>query len=343
VRYTDEQSFHKAVKEGGGHPVCLLYGSEAYLIEKWAKILMGKGEDSVFNSQRLDGQNPDINALSDALEAMPFFAEEKRVLLDDLDASKLADADMKAIAEILADIPPSSKLIITAKSASFGESAPGKKLIKLAEEHGAAAKFTIRGQSDLVKFLQAGAKKQGCQLSGDLARYLIEICPADMLLLENELGKICAYAGEGEISRAHIDGVVIPKTEARAFDLQRLILAGKPGKALELLGNLFYLREDPIAILGALSMSFCDLYRARAAKDAGLSVAAMAKEYGYKSDYRVKKAFDNAGKISAAKARDAVILLEQSDAAMKSTGVDNKIYLEQLTVKLISLCGEGSR
>ena len=341
MRYTDEQSFHKGIKEGGGYPVCLLYGSEAYLIEKWAKTLMGKGEDSLFNSQRLDGQDPDVEALGDALEALPLFASEKRVLLDNLDASKLSDGDLKAMVALLSDIPPSSKLVITAKTPGFAESAAGKKLIKLAEEHGAGVKFAIRGQGDLVKFLQAGAKKLGCELSGDLARHLLEICPADMLLLENELKKVCAYTGQGPIQRGHIDGIVTAKTEARAFDLQRYILAGNAKKAMALLADLFYLREDPIAILGALSMSFCDLYRARAAKEAGQSVAAMAKEYGYKSDYRVKKAFENAGKLSLSRARRAVALLCEGDRTMKSTGVDNKITLEQLTVRLIALCGEG--
>ena len=303
---------------------------------------MGGGGDDPFNSQRLDGMAPDVQALWDALEALPLLAQQKRVLLDDLDISKLSVQDMQALSELLGDIPESSTLVITAKSASFAGSAGGKKLIALAIEHGGAVELSIRGQGDLVKFLQSGAKKLGCQLGGQAARHMLSICPADMLILQNELQKVCAYAGGGEISPEQIDAMVTPKTEARAFDLQRLILQGNAGKALELLAGLFFLREDPIAILGALSMSFCDLYRARISKDAGQGAAFMMKAYGCKSEYRAKKAFENAGKLSTQSARRAIKLLCESDAAMKSTGVDNKIYLEQLTVRLISVCG-GTR
>ena len=341
MRYTDENSFSKAVRSGISYRVYLLYGSEAYLIEKWAKTLMGKSVESAFNSLRLDGQAPDLEAIGDALEALPLFAEEKRVFLDDLDVSKLNERDMEAFSSMLSDIPESSTLIITAKSSSFAGSAAGKKLIKLTVEYGASVELSIRGQGDLVKFLQSAAKKLDCELSGDVARYMIGICPADMLLLENELKKVSAYAGGGELSRKHIDAVVIPKTEARAFDLQRHILGGNAKGALELLSGLFFFREDPIAILGAISSSFCDLYRARAAREAGQSPVAMTKEYGYKSEYRVKKAFENAGKLNIRAARRAMSLLCDVDQAMKSTSVDNKIYLEQLTIKLIAVCGEG--
>ena len=339
--YKDEQSFGKAVKDGADCRVYLLYGGEAYLIEKWAKTLMGSDADGPFNSQRLDGNNPDIRDIWDTLEALPLFAQQKRVLLDDLDVAKFSGDDMQAFCELLGDIPPSSTLVITAKSSSFAESAAGKKLIKLAEQHGAAVGLSVRGQGDLVKFLQAQAKKLGCQLSAQSARHLLGICPPDMLLLENELRKVCAYAGEGEVSTQHIDAMVTPKTEARAFDLQRQILQGNTRGALELLAGLFYLREDPIVILGALSMSFCDLYRARAARDAGQNTAFMLKNYDCKSEFRARKAFENSGRVTTENARRAVGMLCESDSAMKSTGVDNKVYLEQLAVRLIAVCGRG--
>jgi len=341
VRYTDELTFGKAIRAGAAYPVYLLYGSEPYLIEKWAKSLIGKGEGSPFNNQRLDGQNPDLSAVWGALEAMPLLAQEKTVHLDDLDPSALDARDLEDFAAMLADIPPSSRLIITAKAASFTGSSAGKKIIKLVEGHGAAVELSIRGRGELVKFLQAGAKRLGCELSGDSARHLIEICPADMRTLENELAKVCAFTGSGAIDREKINAVVTPKTEASAFELSQLILRGNIKGALELLGRLYYLREEPIAILGALSMSFCDLYRACAAKAAGLSAPDMVKTYGYKSEFRAKKAFQNTGRISLEAARKAVTVLRESDTAMKSEPGDTKIRLEQLTVKLAALCGEG--
>ena len=338
-RYKDEKSFRKALADGEKHRVILLYGSEAYLIEKWAKQLMGKSTDSTFDTVRIDGKNPDIGALWGALEALPLLAGEKRVLLDSLDVGKLNAQDLQSLCELLSDIAPSSTLVITAKTDALAQSAAGKKLIKQVEQSGAALELSIRGQGDLVKFLQAGAKKLGCELSGQTARYMLSICPADMLHLENEFRKVCAFAGGGQITQEQIDELVTPKIEARAFDLQKFILAGDAPRALGLLSKLFFLREDPIAILGALSMSFCDLYRARCARDAGQNISYMMKNFGYKSEFRASKAFENSSRLSTRAARRAVNLLCESDREMKSTGTDNKIHLEQLTIRLISVCG----
>lgn len=337
MRY-NEQSLSKAYKAGALSGVILLYGGETYLVEQWAKTLMGE-EDSPFNTQRLDGKKPDLDVLWDALQALPLFGGEKRVLLDGLEASSLNAQEQKEFAALLEEPSDSLLFVITAKEPGFGSSATGKKLIKLVEQRGSVAELAPRSAGDLVKFLTRQAKASGCELSPELARYLLQICPGEMQILENELAKICAYTGEGSITKAHIDGVAIPKIEARAFDLQKHILAGEPGKALSLLADLFQLREEPIAILGALSMSFCDLYRARCVRDAGGNQSSLAGDFGYKSEYRARRAFEQSGRLDTGTLREAVSLLCDCDRGMKSTGVDTRLRLEQLTVRLSGLCG----
>ena len=343
VRYANEQSFRAALKGGECYPVYLLCGGEPYLIEKWAATLLGSDSGSPFNAQRFDGTAPDIRAVWDALEALPLLMQEKTVLLSDLEPTKLSEDGLAMLAELTADIPQSSRLIITAKSPAFVTGATGKKLIKLIDEHGAVVQLATPGQAELVKFLQTKAKKQGCQLENPAAKHLLNICPADMHLLAGELDKVCAFVGEGEITRQAIDALVTPKTEASAFDLQRLILRGNIKGALELIARLLYLREEPIAIVAALAMGFCDLYRAKAACNAGQSLAGMVSAFGYKSEYRARKAFESATMLNIESARRASVLIRESERMLKSTGVSGKICLEQLTVRLAALCGEGGR
>ena len=340
MRYTNEQSFVKAYKSGERHNVCLLFGSETYLIELWAKKLLDGGDSSAFNFQRFDGRTPDLAALWDAAETLPLMAEQKQILLDGLEPAALSAQDIETFAALLGDFPESTLLVITAKSPDFPKSAAGKKLLELADRAGATVELGARSTGDLVSFLKSKASKQNCTLSTDVARYLLDICANDMQALDGELAKLCAYAG-GEITRAHIDAVAAPKTEARVFDLQKLILAGNAQKALELLSRLFALREEPIAILGTLSVSFCDLYLGRTVRDAGGGKDTLMREFGYKSEYRAIKAIENSVRLGTGQLRRTVILLCECDRKMKSTGADKKIYLEQLVINLIVLCGEG--
>ncbi len=63
---------------------------------------------------------------------------------------------------------------------------------------------------------------------------------------------------------------LVPKsTETTVFLLAGALVAGDYEKAYTLLDVLFYQREEPIAILGALATSYVDMYRVRAALESG--------------------------------------------------------------------------
>lgn len=335
--YKNEDSFARDFKTGEPNGLYFLYGSENYLIDAWAARLVKKvcGQPDAFNFQKLDGRRPDLDTLIDATEALPLMAESKCVLLDDIDASKLNAEQQKTLEELFADLNPACVLIVTAKPPVFDMSAAGaKKLIKLADTHGAAVELGSRGAAGLSAFIKAEAKKHGCEASTNICKYILQICENDMLTLKAEVAKICAYAGDGELVRVHVDAVATPKIEARVFDLSKAILAGNAQRAMEILANLFYLRESPVAVLAALIMSYVDLYRARIARDEGKSMADVMKLFGYKSEYRVKNAFS--GRLSAKRLRQCLACLYDCDIKMKSTGIDDRILLEQTVVLLLA-------
>jgi DNA polymerase-3 subunit delta len=155
-----------------------------------------------------------------------------------------------------------------------------------------------------------------------------------MQSLDSELAKICAYAGQGAtLTRAHVDAVAIPKTEARVFDISKCILSGNTQRAFEILDSLFYLRESPIAILATLTSAYADLYRARLAKDEGKSAAECAELFGYKNlAFRINNAYG--ARVSANALRKSLASLLDCDLKMKSTGADDKILLEKAVAEL---------
>jgi DNA polymerase-3 subunit delta len=121
------------------------------------------------------------------------------------------------------------------------------------------------------------------------------------------------------------------------FDLSRCILNGGTQRAFEILASLFYLREQPVAILAVLAMSYADLYRARVAKDEGKTPADVISAFGYRSGFRVNNAFS--ARISANAARQSLSILLDCDLKMKSTGLDDKILLEKAVAELFAVRG----
>ncbi|MCL2055998.1 MAG: DNA polymerase III subunit delta [Oscillospiraceae bacterium] len=342
MRFESEESLSKYQREQGIHGLCLLYGAEEYLVDAWKnRIIKPFRTAGAFGLHMLDGRSLDCDALYDAVESLPFGtpgsseAGEKCVVADDLDMSKLQPNDQDKLLDAAANLPPGCVLVITGKGAFDPKSAAAKKLIKLAGERGIAAELGSRGQSGLVQFLRNAAKRSGCELSAPLARYILELCGNDMNTLSNELQKICARAGYVQITREHIDDTATPRVEARVFDLSRAILNSRPSQVMDILADLFALREQPISILSVLSMSFVDLYRARNARDCGMTQNVFAQKFGYKSEYRVRSAYN--GRHSAVALAHALEALYRCDIKIKSTGIDGRVLIEQTVVKLLEL------
>lgn len=334
MHYKNEDEFSKSYRTDSASGVYLLYGSEEYLIDVWknkiAKPFSGEG---AFNLQRLEGRGLSCDNLYDAVEALPLMASRKCVVVEDLDVSKLPASEMAKLEEIVSDIPPDCILILTGKSAFDPKSANGKKLIKWVGASGSVVELGARGQAGLTAFVKNTAKRQGCELPTHLAQQIVSTCATDMNSLRREVEKVCACAGYGPITREHVESVAVPRTEARVFDLGKSILANQPKRAMNILADLFELREEPIAILSTLILSYVDLYRARIARDSGVSQAQVVERFSYRGrEFRVRNAFGS--RLSTAALREALETLYTCDRRMKSSGVDNKVLLEQTVIRL---------
>ncbi len=76
-----------------------------------------------------------------------------------------------------------------------------------------------------------------------------------MLVLTQEVQKLCAYQGEGEIAAAALEKLSIRQLDANVFDLARRILGKNLSGALENLQELLDMGSEPVAVLGARCIS----------------------------------------------------------------------------------------
>ena len=295
--YQNEEAFSKAHKSGARHGAYLLFGSERYLIEKWAARLEKSADGNIFNIHRFDGKKLDINSLYEAAESFSLMAQSKYIRVNDIAWSKLSAENQKKFTGILEDLADDVILTVTTESDGFDpKSAGAKKLIALFDKVGCAVQLDQRSRAGQIDFLKSIAKKHGCILSTDMGKKILDTCETDMNSLASETAKICAYAGSGEILPTHIEAVATPRTEAKVFDLQKMILAGNTTGAMTLLDDLFYLRESPVMVLSVLTRAYVDLYRARISRDHGKTAPEAAEMFGYKGrEFVMRNAFSAAG------------------------------------------------
>ena len=165
--------------------------------------------------------------------------------------------------------------------------------------------------------------------------------------------KLCAYAlgsrpaGEEtppEITAAMVEELVPKSTEATAFLLANALVAGNYEKAYGHLDALFQQGEDPIAILGALSSVYVDMYRVKAALESGLPATAPAEYGDYKGrEFRLRNGERNARGVPPPVLGESLSLLLQADLALKGSKLSPRTVLDQLIARLLLASKEAGR
>lgn len=336
-----EQDLKLQIKQKAFSSLYFLYGDEAYLKSFYADRICSRAVDSAlrdFNFHRFEGKNIDFQALSDAVEAFPMMSERTCVLLKDVPVDALSESDREKFMQILSDIPPTCTIVLWMDQVQVQPKTQAKwrNFIKAVEPFAQIAALDKRGRSDLVKLLRGGAEKRGCQLSADLAVYLLSLVGDDLTNLLTELEKLCAYKGSGEITRADVDAVAVRTVEAVVFDLSKAIFAGDAGRAFSILSALFTQKVEPVMIHGALTACYVDVYRAKVFVLSGGRAEDAASLFNYKGkEFRLRNAQRDGKALSMQQVRECLDILLLCDKNLKGSGMDARLLLERCVTQLM--------
>lgn len=336
----NESELKLQIKGSAFSNLYFLYGEEKYLIKHYTRLLLKKivpPDFADFNLHTYDGKGADLSEITYAAEALPMFSEYSCIHIKDLPVDSLnADASEKFEA-LISDIPETTVILISLPTLEVNmKSAKGKKMLALIEKFGSAVCFTHAGASQLVRLIEKGARDRGCVFNASEANYLITLVGDDMTVILNELEKICAYKKDGTVTKTDIDSVVVKNVQARAFDLAKALTAGNCDAAMSILDTLFYMREEPISILGAIMTPYIDMYRAKVYISGGMRAEDASKDFNYKNkEFRLTNGGRSASKYTVSQLRSFLEILSEADTLLKSSAVDGRLILEQTITKLL--------
>lgn len=346
--HTKEETFIRHIKTESLSRFYILAGQENYLKEHYQAWLVKKaleGGNADFNLHEFDGGAFKCRDMADALEAFPMMGGKNCALVKGVDLDKIPLAEYNKLKEFLKD-PPEESVAIFVCTGDFNtkKSARCRTLEKLLEPVGQIAVFYKRSESDLYRFAVDRAAKFRAALPRNVFRTLNQMCGGEMLLLKNETDKVAAYCEGREITLLDLETCCCPVMETTAFELSRAVIYGNFDKAMEILGQLLYLKEEPVAIVGAMAAGFIDIYRAKTASLAGKGTSQILAAFDYKGrDFRVRNAMMEVSRCSTGFLRGAVMLLTEADTQLKSSRIKDQIILEKLITQLFMLRKEKER
>ena len=331
-----------AIKTGAFEKLYFFYGEERYLQEYYLatlrkKLVSGPMED--FNYRRLTPENMSVEALLDAVDAVPMMAEWTMVQVDDYDPFAQNEATREQLISLFSNLPEGCCLVFNFDTVPYGRSGKLKKLCEAIDKNGCEVEFAKQSPAELCDWITRHFRQAGKTISGDLCQYLVFLTGGDMTTLRAEIGKIIAYSRADAIVRQDIDTMVEPVLSAVVFDITDAMAEGDYDTALGKLRTLLHMKEEPIAILAAVGGHFRKLLSAKTALSVGRSDAIMGL-LGTGSDYYARKITSQAGRLREEFCCKAVTLCYEADRKMKTSFDDAERVLELL---LLELAQEAAR
>lgn len=341
-----EKTLKASIESGSLLPVYIIAGEDIYLKRQALdRIIKATVEpDDEMNLIKYE-YGVDLQEVYDEINGFPLMADRKCVVLKDFDTEDADKTEFEKLLALASEPCETTVFVIYFGSAEpdLIKSAKFKKLVSAAEGAGGAfVKLDYKTPEELVRWLSASAKKQGCLLSPQNARYITEICSLDISVLTRELTKLCTFVGSGEITKEVIDKVCVKSVEAEVWDLSKKVLAGDSAGALNLLDELYYMNIEPIVIFYSISSAYVDMYRAFCCKAEGKNPEAMGDAFGLgKRGFVLSRAAGNLRRFDKRKLDISLDAIVKTERELKSYSGNDRAAIEKLIVRLIYIMKTG--
>ncbi len=316
------------IEKGKILPVYLFCGSEKYLMEEALKkvvALLVAPASRCFNYNLFQGPDTTAEAVIDVAQTVPMMARMRLVVVKDAD--KFKSAELERLGRYLKDPSPSTCLILTAEKVDMR-----KGIFQAMKE--ITVKFDPIYENQLPQWIRKEAESKGKRIAPEAVQYLVEVVGTDLLRVKSELEKAALFAGDSvEIGLRDVEAISTKSKLKSIFDLTDAVGSKNTGKAFKVLGELLDNGENGVYLLYMVTRQLRQICKVRELIDKGLESGAIGKELNI-PPFLQKGIVSQAKKFSREDFRDAFPRLLEADASLKSTGLTERLVLENLFLTL---------
>lgn len=321
-------------------PILVLTGEDVGQFEWLKKDILQKiaYDPSDLNYSYFDMKETSYAVVELDLVSLPFFADEKIVILDhllDLTTAKkrvLTDEDLKQFESYLEMPSESTKLVMFAE----GKLDSKRRLVKLLKREAQIVEAATPKDQDLKRYFASQAQELGLKFMGDALDQLLLKSGYDFGELQKNLALLQAYKEDGQVTLEDVEDAVPKTLQDNIFDLTQMILKRQIDQASNLVKDLRLQGEDEIKLIAIMLGQFRLFTQVKILSEEGQPesqiVTSLSDLSGRKiNPYQVKFALRDSRRLSLPFLKQAMITLIETDYAIKS-GTYDKVYLFDLAL-----------
>ena len=320
-----------SLKTGEISRLYIFHGEERYLLERCLAslrtLVCPDGLDG-FNYKRYEGKGLRVDEIEDAVNTFPAFAEKTLVEIHDYDIFR-SDAK-EQLCDVFADLPDFVCVVFIYSTIEYkpdGRVKINKELLKNAS----VVEFVVQDQDNLIKWIRRHFRDTGKSISISDAEYLAHLTGGLMATLNGEIEKTAAYSKHDTVTRQDIDAVVTPILDTVAYKLSEALINRSNKQALQLLDELFQMREAPHKLMFSISLKMRQLLAARVCIENNLGRATLMDICGIRHDFQARILMNTANKATLSTCRNAVLYCSETALELNSTTEPESRMIELIT------------
>jgi DNA polymerase-3 subunit delta len=325
----------------------LLHGKDEYSRSLFLAKMKAKLGDSTtvdLNTTVLEGQKVALDELIHACDTVPFLAERRLVIINDLAArfeprrggekeeSEAEKALLQDLGEYLSRLPDSARLVFLERK-KIGR---GNPIYKYAVdiEDGYVKEFTPPRGGALNRWIANLVREKGGSIEPGAINLLAAFIGSDLRLLDQEIEKLLTHTGEERpIKEQDVQLLVSYVQEASIFDMVDALGKRDTREAMKLLHRLLDDGQPPLYLLHMIVRQFRILLRIKELLGKGTLAADIRALLGL-HPFVVEKMMKQAPNFSIAQLEDIYHRLLEIDEAVKTGGMEPQLALDVFVTEL---------
>ena len=329
-------------------PLCggfLFHGEERYLIRRYLEqtrsAFFDDADLATFNHIRLDDERFSPEALKEAMESLPVFADRKLIEISGVELDRPSADDRESLLAVLALREQYEYntviLVATPEELNPGTAKKPSPLFRSLCELLTPVPFERQTGARLNKWLGQHFAAVGVYADPAVCTFLINYCGNDMYALSAQAEKCACYllsCGREKLTEQDIRSVASPHAEYDAFALSDALLQGDTDRALAILADRLSRKEKPELILGGISSTFIRLLRVKVLQSDGLTAGQIAAKLGIHS-YQAELSLRALRSRDEETVRRILTLCSETDQKLKASSIDPTCLLQ----RLVAQCG----
>lgn len=340
----DAKGLQGQLRDGKIQRLYYFYGSDILQVESCVKKLLkavGGDGDSI---TKLDGSDLDLSQLADEAELCPMFADYNCIVIHDCNMESMREDARKTLRSILENVADSTVLVfyVTGFDIYGGKTgkykkptAKNKTIIDYIAKQGTVCVLEPKTPAAMASDISVSVRKRGCMIGKEAAQLLAEECGCQTLMIQQELGKLCAFADGGEITMEMIRDMVSPQLETTVYALTKAVIRRHPAAAMQAVDELLALRLEMPYLMAVVSGCFIDLQRAVIARQNRRTVQDVMTDFSYRFEFAVENAFRDSTGESAAHIAKCLKLLCDAERRLHSQAVNERVLFEQTIAEML--------